>query len=177
MFCKKCGKEILDGTKFCDGCGAKMEQENMGNVPVQEVSGDANQNSTTPNDKKSKYSGIIAIAIIAIIAIVVITSIGGGNITISDDSILSTDYGTLSNVSAEENSGITVSGDVTAGTFGASKGFKITYNVYDESNKIIGDGTIYTAELEEDETAAFSGYTDINGDPDHVKITGLIYLY
>ena len=25
MFCKNCGKELSEGTKFCDGCGAQLE--------------------------------------------------------------------------------------------------------------------------------------------------------
>ena len=25
MFCTKCGKESVDGTKFCGGCGRKVE--------------------------------------------------------------------------------------------------------------------------------------------------------
>lgn len=25
MFCEKCGKNIAEGTKFCDGCGAKID--------------------------------------------------------------------------------------------------------------------------------------------------------
>lgn len=28
MFCKKCGKEIPDGAKFCDGCGAQTNAAN-----------------------------------------------------------------------------------------------------------------------------------------------------
>ncbi len=39
MFCKKCGKELADGTKFCDGCGQAVEEtvkeEQIFNAPVQ----------------------------------------------------------------------------------------------------------------------------------------------
>ena len=27
MFCKKCGKELEDGTKFCGNCGQKVDDE------------------------------------------------------------------------------------------------------------------------------------------------------
>ena len=27
MFCENCGKQIPDGSAFCDGCGAKLTQE------------------------------------------------------------------------------------------------------------------------------------------------------
>ena len=27
MFCPKCGKELNDGSKFCDGCGASMDKK------------------------------------------------------------------------------------------------------------------------------------------------------
>ena len=27
MFCEKCGKQLPDGSAFCDGCGAKVTQE------------------------------------------------------------------------------------------------------------------------------------------------------
>ena len=29
MFCEKCGKELLDGSKFCDGCGAEIENNKV----------------------------------------------------------------------------------------------------------------------------------------------------
>lgn len=29
MFCKKCGKEIEDGVKFCPSCGASQENETI----------------------------------------------------------------------------------------------------------------------------------------------------
>ncbi|MGE4283607.1 MAG: zinc-ribbon domain-containing protein [Clostridia bacterium] len=27
MFCQNCGKNVLDGSKFCDGCGASMTEQ------------------------------------------------------------------------------------------------------------------------------------------------------
>ncbi|MBP5407992.1 MAG: zinc ribbon domain-containing protein [Bacilli bacterium] len=34
MFCRSCGKELSEGAKFCDACGAKVEEEKV--VVVQE---------------------------------------------------------------------------------------------------------------------------------------------
>lgn len=34
MFCEKCGKQLPDGSAFCDGCGAKLTQEAAPAAPV-----------------------------------------------------------------------------------------------------------------------------------------------
>lgn len=37
MICKVCGNEIADGSKFCDNCGAKIEEEVSENVTAERV--------------------------------------------------------------------------------------------------------------------------------------------
>lgn len=75
MFCQKCGKEIKEGTKFCENCGAA-------------VFGTMNQNSTTnmvetavntakPKPKKKRRLIIGIVAIILIVA--VFATMGGGD--------------------------------------------------------------------------------------------------
>ncbi len=53
MFCKNCGKELVDGAKFCDGCGASQQtiEQNI-NVPVQK-----------PKSKGKKIGGIVMAAL------------------------------------------------------------------------------------------------------------------
>lgn len=63
MFCKKCGKELADNAKFCDGCGA-----------VQDESSQVQQAVNTPVKKKSH--GCL-IAILIFVGIVIIVGIVG----------------------------------------------------------------------------------------------------
>ena len=49
MYCKNCGKEIADGSRFCSHCGADA----MGNAPQQPVINVINNNTNT-----NKFHGI-----------------------------------------------------------------------------------------------------------------------
>lgn len=56
MFCNKCGKELPEGTKFCGGCGASIE-DNLKAQP---------QNNATvskPKSRGKKIGGIIMVAL------------------------------------------------------------------------------------------------------------------
>lgn len=52
MFCKKCGKQLIDGTKFCDGCGAQLEEAAPQTAPSQK-----------PKSKGKKIGGIIMLVL------------------------------------------------------------------------------------------------------------------
>ncbi len=60
MFCKNCGKEIVDGTKFCNHCGASQEAV----APQPTVT-----NNAAPNPAPKKNS-TLKIGIIAAVAVV-----------------------------------------------------------------------------------------------------------
>jgi hypothetical protein len=51
MFCGSCGKELEEGTKFCDSCGAKTEPENAEAV-VEEVKTDTGKAAEAPVPEK-----------------------------------------------------------------------------------------------------------------------------
>lgn len=48
MFCKNCGKQLVDGAKFCDGCGTQLEATAAQTAPVQK-----------PKSKGKKIGGIV----------------------------------------------------------------------------------------------------------------------
>ena len=52
MFCKNCGKQLVDGANFCDGCGTKLEATTAKTAPVQ-----------MPNSKGKKIGGIVMTAL------------------------------------------------------------------------------------------------------------------
>ncbi len=71
MKCSYCGKDVVDGAKFCDGCGAKMEEEvAVAPAPVQET-----QYSYQPSQGGGN-GGKIAAIIIAILILLVGIGIG-----------------------------------------------------------------------------------------------------
>ena len=37
MICKNCGKELVEGTKICPSCGAKVEEEKVVYVPLKDA--------------------------------------------------------------------------------------------------------------------------------------------
>lgn len=54
MFCKKCGKEIPDGAKFCDGCGVQTNAANEEiNVSGFQAAMNNSGNVTVATKKKS----------------------------------------------------------------------------------------------------------------------------
>lgn len=56
MFCKNCGKELRDGAKFCDHCGAAAENNPEGN------------NKTKP-PKRKKHKTLILVSVLLLLAI------------------------------------------------------------------------------------------------------------
>lgn len=79
MFCTKCGKELKDGSKFCTGCGAALDQApapTPAHAPAPQV----------PVAVKKKMGGgtialIIAVAVLAVaaVALLVMLLLGGKN--------------------------------------------------------------------------------------------------
>lgn len=68
MFCKNCGKEILDTAKFCPGCGAGTERTA---VPVPAYTPAAEPVPAAPEAPKKKGgSGVVALLIVLCVALV-----------------------------------------------------------------------------------------------------------
>ena len=48
-FCKYCGSELNDGSKFCPKCGAKIEEIIENNDPIKTVENGLNNNPVNNN--------------------------------------------------------------------------------------------------------------------------------
>lgn len=74
MFCRKCGKELKDGDKFCRYCGAKSAFAQQEPKPVQ---------VGKPRAKKGLYAGIgtavICLVAVAVLAVTVLAGRGDGS--------------------------------------------------------------------------------------------------
>lgn len=70
MFCKKCGKELKDETKFCSGCGTAVLEQNQ-NTAVQRE--DYRQQSYVAPKTKKKDSKSLIIVLCVTVAVLVIT--------------------------------------------------------------------------------------------------------
>lgn len=71
MFCKNCGKEISEDTRFCPGCGAEQNSttvENDAPVNIQQPT----VNLAQPQPKKKLSTGAIVGIVVAVIVVVVI---------------------------------------------------------------------------------------------------------
>ncbi len=62
MYCKKCGKEIKDSSRFCEYCGAKVEYS------VKDTSG-GNKAKNSPGNAGPQKSVIIGVVILAVLLI------------------------------------------------------------------------------------------------------------
>lgn len=92
-FCQNCGKELLEGAKFCEFCGAKIEasEDKLDTDSVQEVKNvDATQKQPSFAEKtiikipkvnlfSKKIIGVVAAAVIVIVLSVVVFSNNGPN--------------------------------------------------------------------------------------------------
>lgn len=54
MFCKKCGKELPETARFCDGCGAPVSAE----VEYEEKKKEQDQKAESKPVKKNKHTGL-----------------------------------------------------------------------------------------------------------------------
>lgn len=84
MLCQKCGKEITEGGKYCDSCGAEVSSDiTQGTVPPPIQSGQASgQNTPAPEDAKKKKQTIIGVATVALGLLAIILGLSvlfGGN--------------------------------------------------------------------------------------------------
>ncbi len=86
MTCNKCGKQLEENTKFCDGCGTDLTAQ---------VS-----NASTPAKPKKKRKTLLIIVIVCIAVIALLASLGGGSsdLTVANDN----DTGALFNLTFDE---------------------------------------------------------------------------
>lgn len=76
MFCKQCGKEISDDTRFCPGCGT----DQGGAAPVQNVVQQPVNGMNQPQPKKKLSTGkIVAIVAAAVAVVVIIAALGSAD--------------------------------------------------------------------------------------------------
>lgn len=54
MFCKKCGKELTETARFCDGCGVPVSAE----VEYEEKKKEQDQKAESKPVKKNKHTGL-----------------------------------------------------------------------------------------------------------------------
>lgn len=80
MFCKNCGKEIQDGTKFCEFCGAgqdsvisnKSDTNNNPNQSVQTKTYPTPSDGSVTSVKKKKGKGFIIGVVVAVVVFIII---------------------------------------------------------------------------------------------------------
>ncbi|MBQ7801334.1 MAG: zinc ribbon domain-containing protein [Oscillospiraceae bacterium] len=76
MFCKNCGNQIPDGTRFCDKCGAPQETAQNAapqyQPPVQNAAPQA-----APKKSNTAVIVVAAVAVIAVVALVLVLVLGG----------------------------------------------------------------------------------------------------
>lgn len=58
MFCKKCGKELNNDVKFCDGCGAVLEEQEQANE--QPMVNNQPPSSTLATDSSNKIIFVLS---------------------------------------------------------------------------------------------------------------------
>ena len=78
VFCTECGKENLNGSKFCYNCGARLTQTDIGDINTSNGNGNINyQNTENPlinknkTQKGSKYSFMSILDTITNISIII----------------------------------------------------------------------------------------------------------
>lgn len=78
MFCEKCGKELIDGAKFCTGCGTEVKSiaPKMTAPASKMISPSEKTPDVIPSDNKTPKKKSKALVIVLIIAAVVIIALG-----------------------------------------------------------------------------------------------------
>lgn len=69
MFCKNCGKELKEGTRFCDGCGAPQEVAVSQSTAVQQPQAATNPPASVPKKNNSLKLVIVAVVVVVCFAI------------------------------------------------------------------------------------------------------------
>lgn len=109
MFCEKCGKQLPDGSAFCDGCGAPVAASApAGNEAESGAGGTAVQAPVAPRQPLNKKAliGIVAAVAVVIVVILLIALIAGGG---SDTPLLYvTDGELVNNVNIKKNETIVI---------------------------------------------------------------------
>ncbi len=84
MFCEKCGKQIPDGSVFCDGCGAPVAAPaTPANTADPAAGGAAVQTPAAPKQPLNRKTliGIVAAVAVVVVVILLIALIAGGSDT------------------------------------------------------------------------------------------------
>ncbi len=88
MFCSKCGKEIAENAKFCDGCGMQLGADVDAGVQNNSNNTSVGENSKPKVKSKGKFIGGIALSALAFATIVDILFFKE-NFRAFDDNVLS----------------------------------------------------------------------------------------
>ncbi len=60
MYCRNCGKQVSEGAKFCENCGASLLDSCKNNTPMQGNS-TCNNNAQNNNSFDAESSGIVVV--------------------------------------------------------------------------------------------------------------------
>ena len=75
MVCKKCGRQVTDNARFCDGCGATIKQDMSGLQKADNKTNTANVRNTTSKTKNKVVSRFIAPVLSFILMILLIVAV------------------------------------------------------------------------------------------------------
>lgn len=109
MFCKQCGKEIPDATKFCGECGAQVVQ-----------------NQTQPSDSESKKNTAISKIFWAIVALIITVLVVVGLVQYSRNQVKNRAQELIENYSSASSDTQSSSPIVEAKSLEVSRGNEIT---------------------------------------------------
>jgi hypothetical protein len=80
MFCKNCGRELIDGIQFCGNCGTKISSQQTGNNSI--GSNNDQKSFSVKSSEKMDWSGLFwglgLVAVVLVIIIVVIPVVKSG---------------------------------------------------------------------------------------------------
>lgn len=197
MICPKCGKEINNGSNFCQFCGTNDLKRSSTTQVDPNVFKNALAANPADKPKKNKVLIIIAYIVGAILALIICIALFGDDdsenntggkssgITIDADSVFETELGSISNIKFEklEIGGINISGDFETSNYYSmtsdSYSYEIQFKVYDSDNKVLSTGNIYTPKVSVNEKCSFLGNAPLeNADSaDRIRFTGIKVFY